>query len=135
MVKKRASGRSMARAATSVPADARRLGKYGGFELFLHYIAEARYSARAVAYIYATEEGREDVAFTQVSAVHRSIVEDRSAEEVERRLTVDAISRAKLRIKDDSFERGRIYTLEIRDLWEDQVGSVDLGDGPEDSQT
>lgn len=96
-----------------VPERADRLGAYGGLELFYEFISNAKFSPRAMAYIYAARPGSRNVQFAQVSAVHRNKMGDFTEDEIERRLAVDAVSRAKIRIADRSYEIGQIYTIEV----------------------
>lgn len=96
-----------------LPAEAEQLGVYQGYELYYHFVPRARFSARSVAYGYATANGSDEIAFVQVAAVRRDATGELTEVEIERRLAVDVISRMKIRIADQSFEEGDVYTIEL----------------------
>ena len=96
-----------------VPAEAEQLGVYQGYYLYFQFVPRATFSARSVAYGYARAKGADEVAFVQVAAVRHDATGEMTDIEIERRLVVDVISRMKIRIADQSFEEGDVYTIEL----------------------
>lgn len=96
--------------------EAHKVGSIRGFELYIKYVPAAKYSDRAIVYVYAKSEDADHVAFTQVSTIRRSAVENLAEEDVERWLTLDALSRAKHRIIDSSYTDGGAYAIELNEL-------------------
>ena len=98
-----------------LPDSAHLLGAYQGINLYYQFMPRAQFSDRAVVYVYARPDGEEGVAFVQVTAVRRSTVDGLEEHDVERRLTIDALCRAKNRILEHSFEWGEAYTIELNE--------------------
>ena len=97
----------------NIPPDADHIGFYRGFDLFYAFKPQALFSARAMAYLYTRSKEQNVLDFVQVASVRWELTDGLTAEEVERRLAVDVISRAKIRIQDRSYQNCEVYTVEL----------------------
>lgn len=105
-----------------ISAEADQIGSYHGFDLFYLFHAQAVFSARVMAYLLARSKENGEIAFAQVACARRDLAGEMTQDEVERRLAVDVISRAKLRILDSSYQKGQVYTMELDALTLERAG-------------
>jgi len=96
--------------------EANHIGSFRGFDLFVMYMPAAKYSPRAIVYVYVKSKDSGNVAFTQASTIRRAAFEDFPEVDVERWLTLDALSRAKHRILQRVFSEGEAYAIELSGL-------------------